>query len=181
MADSVEFKFDAKEWLDFTKRLQAKLSGPNSMKQFGGLISAVVYQDVMDHFENEQGPEGKWTPWSLSYAGAINGRIAFRKIRGRIIPLNEYQIEEWGIKPPRKPGKILQAAGNLRQRFTPNKWRFKSNEVIFFNNAKTKSGFPYAAAHDEGGPKLPQRKFMWLSDIGGKKMVTIVEKWLADT
>ncbi len=148
-------------------------------KQFSAIVGATVYADVMDHFKNEQGSKGKWPDWSSSYSAAIAGRVAFRTIRGRVVALDEYTIHEWGIKPPRKPGKKLQDSGKLRQSFTPNKWRKSNDGLMFYNNAKVKSGFPYAAAHDIGGPKLPQRQFMWLSVQGMRKMVTSIERWLA--
>ena len=182
MSDAAEVKFDYAEWKSFLEKLNNKLKTTTQSRTFAGIISATVFGDIIDHFDKEMGPDGKWTPWSLSYAGAIQGRIAFRTIRGKVVPLGPYQIEEYGIKPPRKPGKILQATGKLRNTITPNsnKYRVASGVITFFNNAKTKSGFPYAAAHDEGGPKLPQRRFMWLSDNGMEKIIKLTEKWLAE-
>jgi len=56
--------------------------------------------------------------------------------------------------------KKLQDTGNLRQRFTPSSFRATATDIVWFNNAKTAKGFPYAAHHD----KPDQRPFMWLSD-----------------
>lgn len=56
--------------------------------------------------------------------------------------------------------------------------------ILFYNNAKVKgTGFPYAYAHDndtEPRSRLPQRKFMWLSDEGMEKLIGVTEGWLAD-
>jgi hypothetical protein len=60
--------------------------------------------------------------------------------------------------------KILQDTGKLKQNFKPNHYRSSSKGLYWYNDAVTKSGFPYAYAHDEGGDQLPKRDFMWLSD-----------------
>lgn len=128
------------------------------------LISGVVYRDIVDHFKKEEGPEGKWTPWSSSYELCIAGIIFFRRIGSRTVMFFSDEVEN-PPKPPRNDGKILQTQkGFLRQNFKPSNVRNTSEGLLWFNDAKTKSGFPYAAAHNEGGPKLPARTFMWLSE-----------------
>lgn len=100
-------------------------------------ISIHVFKDVMDHFSRELGSSGKWVKWSDIYAER-------QKDRGR--------------------SKILQDSGALRNKFTPANYRSRVDGIEWYNNAKVKSGFPYAYAHNEGGPKLPKRDFMWLSN-----------------
>lgn len=138
MSAEVEFKDEG---------VQALLEGLGSRldkiqdghKKYGTLLSANVFRDIMDHFEKEEGSTGKWQHWSFWYA---------------------LQMERAG----RGGNKILQDTGRLRQSFKPQNWRSVKDGYLWFNNAKTKSGFPYAAAHDEGGERLPKRDFMWLSD-----------------
>lgn len=103
-----------------------------------GLLSAIVYRDVIQHFEREEGPEGAWNGWSPSYT-------KFMASIGR------------------SGNKKLQFSGRLRQAFQPTNVRTTAEGIAWFNPAKTAKGFPYAAAHDEGGGRLPQRRFMWLS------------------
>jgi len=117
------------------------IKGGKSEKKFFTSISAVVLADVFKHFASEEGSEGPWKEWSQSYKKAIAGP-----------------------KPPRQPGMILQDSGRLRQSFIPSNYSISDKGIYWFNNAKTKSGFPYAYAHNEGGGKLPKRDFMWLSD-----------------
>lgn len=137
------------------------------MKSYANLITLNVFQDIMDHFKKEMGPDGKWPMWSVSYAGAIQGRWAFRTLKsGRVWKMDPYDMEFYGIKPPRKPGLMLQVTGRLRNSFTPQKYRTNAEGISWFNPAKTKGGFPYAAAHNIGGPQLPKREFMWLSEDG---------------
>jgi phage gpG-like protein len=102
-------------------------------------VSAFVFQDVMAHFEDEKGPDGKWAKWSKSY-------------------------KEHMRKQGKAGNKILQDTGRLRQSFKPTNFRTNQKGIEWFNNALTKKGYPYAWAHNEGADKMPERKFMWLSD-----------------
>jgi len=101
-------------------------------------ISVFVFQDVLDHFKQERGSSGKWKKWSDLY-------------------------KERMVRTGKGGNKILQDSGRLRQSFTPRSYRAKSYGIQWFNPAKTKGGFPYAAGHNEGGDVLPKRDFMWLS------------------
>jgi phage gpG-like protein len=77
----------------------------------------------------------------------------------------------------------LQFSGKLRQSFIPSNNRLIDGGIVYYNPARTRGGFAYAEAHDEGGSKKgrpPQREFMWLS---GDAMATISEKllkWMAE-
>lgn len=129
---------------DLQKRLDKVLKKmkPKGIEKWAknGPTGAIVFSDIIRHFEQEQGPEGKWAPWSPAYAAK------------------------------RGSGKILQNTGVLRQSLMPGSkisgTKFSGNEVIWFNRAETESGFPYAYAHDNDGERntLPQRKFMWISN-----------------
>lgn len=124
----------------FMRGLSANLKKvENGERKFLALLSAIVFRDVIDHFDKEQGEDQKWAKWSDSY----------RK-----------HMEEIG----RAGNKILQFNGQLRQNFKPTNVKKSSQGITWFNNAKTKSGFPYAYAHNEGGDVLPKRDFMWASD-----------------
>ena len=136
-----EAKLDDKAAQEFFKRLQKKTKDVQAAeRKWVNIISVVVFRDIIKHFEEEKGPEGKWAPWAASY----------RK-----------QLERRGFSG----NKLLQFNGRLRNSFTPEKWRKTNAGPEWYNPAQTKSGFPYAAHHDDGpsdGSK--PRKFMWLSD-----------------
>jgi phage gpG-like protein len=158
MADAprtyAELQFESQKWKDFIKKVDKKWTDIEKRKEFAKLVSIPVFADIIDHFEKEAGPEGKWKEWSKVYKDHMK-RIG------------------------RATNKILQFDGRLRQSFKPTNFRAQQDGVLFYNNAKIKgSNFPYAAAHDEGGPKLPQRKFMWLSAPGMVKIIRITEAWL---
>lgn len=107
--------------------------------EFVDVLSAIVFKDVMQHFDKEKGPTSRWKMWSKIYAERM-------------------------AKLGKRGNKILQDSGRMRNSFTPKKVRKVANGLVWFNPAKTKDGFPYAASHDQGGNKLPQREFMYLSD-----------------
>ena len=79
---------------------------------------------------------------------------------------------------------ILRDERRLERTFTAHgetSWRGVAGGIVFFNNAKTKNGFPYAAAHNVGGPKLPKRRFMWLSAQGRKDIMRDTMKFIVGT
>lgn len=143
MAD-VYAEFDDKQVREFIKRLRKKLEGvKDGDKKYMGLLSAIVFADVMDHFKKQQGPDGNWKPWSKIY--------------------KEHAEKEGKIES----ANMLKWTGYLRNNFKPTDWRIEKEGPLWFNNAVTKSGFPYAFAHDndkEPRTRLPRRSFMWLSD-----------------
>lgn len=149
-----DFNFNDKAWQKIIGGLQKKWKQIEARKEFGNIISAIVFKDVIGHFEEEKGPGGSWKPWSKMYADHMRA------------------IGKSG-------NKILQDSGRLRQSFLPANFKAQSDGILFYNKAKV-NGFPYAAAHDQGGKKLPQRKFMWLSDKGMNSVVKVVESWLME-
>lgn len=157
MADqSVEVVFDDNELVNFFKGLTSRLSKiTKGEKKYAGLLSAIVYRDVNEHFKDEEGPEGPWESWSSSYAK---------------------HMQEIG----RSGNKILQFSGKLRQNFKPADYRNTENGLLWFNDAQTKSGFPYAALHDDGGPNHPKRSFMWLSNKGSEDISKTTLQFLLD-
>lgn len=140
MGADVAFIMDDAEAQRWFRRLERKVKDiEDGGDAFVGALSAVIFQDIMGHFNRQEGPEGKWAPWSRAYA-------------------------EHMAKIGKAGNRVLQDSGRLRQSFIPTNWRRMSQGVVWFNPARTKRGFPYAAAHDDGGPRLPKRSFMWLSD-----------------
>lgn len=136
---AIEIEFDAQlasNWLrGISKQWDAIAKRQDAYVK---TISVFVFQDVMDHFKKERGSTGKWKAWSSIY---------------------EKHMASIG----KAGNNILQDTGRLRNSFTPGMYRKTTAGLEWYNPAKTKGGFPYAAAHDEGGPKLPKRDFMWLS------------------
>jgi len=137
---SFELKFQSEKAKKFMDDIVKGVSGVEAKsKPFMDTLSAIVFSDIIDHFENEKGPNGKWKMWSRFYAERM-------------------------ARTGKGGNKILQDSGRLKGAFKPSNMRRQRDGILWFNNAKTSKGFPYASAHDEGGPKLPQRQFMWLSD-----------------
>lgn len=142
MADHAEIVLDSKEAVAWLKDLTARVDAITEHdKKVIGLLSSIVYRDIIDHFSTQSGPGGPWRGWSDSYKKFMSS------------------IGKGG-------NRLLQDTGRLRNSFKPSNVRSTSEGILWFNDAKTSKGFPYAFAHDEGGPLLPQRQFMWLSDSG---------------
>jgi phage gpG-like protein len=139
MAEVGYAEFEDKEVQKFLRGMEKNLKEiKDGKKKYQGILSAIVYADVIRHFEKEEGSDGKWDPWSDIY---------------------KQRMQETG----KGGNKILQDSGRMRNTFMPTKVRSTGSGLMWYNNAQTKSGFPYAYAHDEGGSKLPKRDFMWLS------------------
>ncbi len=144
---------DAQKFLKKKIEKVKKIKGSDS--KYVKVLSAVVFQDIMDHFKKEEGSEGPWKAWSDVYAKHMA------------------QIGKGG-------NQILQDTGRLRGSFQPTDTKSSAQGILWFNPAKTSKGFPYAAAHQEGGSKLPQRDFMWLSDLAKENIAEQTLKFLED-
>jgi phage gpG-like protein len=137
--------FENTEVKSFLFHMDKKLKGIKGGDfKYRGLLSAIVYADVIDHFRREEGDKG---PWKNLYNGEKWSK-GYKKYMDKI---------------GKGGNNILQDTGRLRNNFKPDKVKKIQDGYLWFNDAQTNSGFPYAAAHDQGGPSLPQRKFMWLS------------------
>ncbi len=146
---SDESVFDDKEVQKFLRDISKNIKKPGNNQMVLDAFSAIVYGDVMDHFKQEMGSKGAWQAWSTMYSRHMQ-RIG----RGN--------------------NKKLQFSGRLRQNFRPENRRVTDSSINWFNNAKTRSGYPYAWGHDNGDGKLPQRDFMWLSNKAAERMAEVV-------
>jgi phage gpG-like protein len=156
MGEAFVAEFNDENVRDFLKSVLKKTEDVKGQKKkYVGILSSIVYQDVMDHFKREKGSEGPWKDWSKSYTK---------------------HMEKIG----RGSNQKLQFDGRLRNNFKKTDYKTSAKGILWFNDAKTASGFPYAAAHDNGGPKLPQRDFMWLSDQAMEKMTVQTLQFMID-
>ncbi len=144
-------KLDDKKWQAFLRKIKGKLNTDALEK----VSSPIVYTDVIKHFEQERGFKGKWKRWSIGYAKHM-------------------------AKKGKSGNKVLQDTGRLRNSFLPTNNRVSKKAILWFNAAKTKNGFPYAAAHDIGGPQLPQRSHMWLSKTALDKISNSYLKFISE-
>lgn len=149
---SRQVNFESKKAQKFFRKLTKNVDKvTDRQKDYVETISVFVFQDVMSHFEQERGSENKrWPEWSEAYTRHM-------------------------IKKGKGSNFILQDTGRLRNNFKASNWKKVNRGLMWFNDAKTKSGFPYAAAHDQGlpneqGNKLPVRRFMWLSNKAMKNI-----------
>src|SRR3990167_3724406 len=108
---------DSKEAQAWLRKLEAKVKRTkDGAKEFAGLVSAVVFRDIQDHFQDERGSGGAWKAWSDAYQDHME------------------RIGKGG-------NKILQDSGRLRQSFTPSSYRAVSEGLLWYNPAKTGQGY----------------------------------------
>lgn len=151
-----QISFEDRKMQEFLKDLTKRhKSITKKDRSFLDIIGVKVFEDIIDHFEKQEGGQGRWQAWSESYT----------KFMQRI---------------GRSGNKILQFSGRLRQSFKPTNYRVTGQGVIWYNDAKTKGGYPYAFAHDTGQHKMPMREFMWLSKKGGDKIEKVLLAYLRD-
>lgn len=145
MSVSAQFKDKkAQIFLELIEKRSQEIG--ESSRDVGKVFGPTIFQDVDSHFEKQMGPSGPWKPWSKPYE-----RLMASKGKGG--------------------NRKLQDTGRLRQAFTPAKFKKVRDGLIWFNPAKTRGGFPYAAHHDETARKT--RPFMWISKKTLGKLATI--------
>lgn len=143
----------------------------NLRKEYVVGISAVVYRDIMEHFDMEMGDNGRWPEWSQAYTQHM-------------------------IKKGKGANFILRDTGRLRNNFKKTSYRKTSQGLLWYNDAKSvakkgkgkkkkggsKGGWPYAWMHNTGGEnehgvKMPERRFMWISDAAMEKVATLTAEF----
>jgi len=144
---TAEFKDDeVKKFLDKLNKNLKAIDQSKYKKVVAG-FATIVFGDIQKHFREAMGPKGQWDRWSDLYAER-------QKKLGKTWPSN-----------------ALKFGGDLRQNFKVTSYRQTSEGTLWFNNAKTKSGFSYAAHHDELAKK--PRPFMWLSKDGFDRIAQV--------
>ncbi len=119
------------------------------------MLGAIVYRDIIDHFEKEEGPDGDWAPWSDKYA----------RFMERIGKSGNF---------------ILRDTGKMYNTMTPIKTggNFKKTSAgfLWFNP------LPYSGAHEYGSKakNIPSRSFMWLSDLAMREIEDQTLKFMLD-
>lgn len=149
MAES-KVLLDDRQWRWFIRDISKKLK--NAIKYLKVGASTYGFRDIIDHFRKEEGSDGKWPKRS-----AFTQRLYERKGKkdSRYNPSN----------------RLLQLTGNLRKSLLPASGRVRpkgKNTVMLFTDV------PYAAKHNYGEGKIPQREFMWLSDQTTQKIVDYI-------
>ena len=77
-------------------------------KKYVGLLSSIVFGDVIEHFEKEEGPNGRWRAWSPRY-------------------------QKYMMSVGKANNLILSDTGKLRQGWQPTRYRVAKDGVLWFN------------------------------------------------
>lgn len=165
---SAAITFDRKEWEVFINSFLKNATDPG--KNFLSVaFNTAGIRDIVQHFDDERGPDGRWAPWTPEYKKrryASAERRATKRARAK--------AEAKG-KPVGALEKILQLTGTLRKSVLPANLR-NQQERRGRTQIAIYSPVEYSGQHDEGDPKknLPQREFMWISDKAQEAMANIV-------
>lgn len=139
---------NAGEWVGFLSAIQAKVKDPSALLKAAFMTAG--FKDIIQHFEDERGPAGKWRPRSA----ATQAQYAMRqKSNSRYSPSN----------------KILQLTGNLHKSILPS-----NTKKLSYNSIEIWANSVYGHRHDSGTNGMPQREFMWFSDKAQGLMANIV-------
>ena len=157
MAENFVARLDDREWrLFFNGLLRETKDKPRLLKS---AYSVFGFKDIIEHFKDEQGPDGKWQKRSEStnrrYESIGSGRSKLPKgfRRGTFS----------------KSNKILQLTGKTRQSILT-----KTTKKRGTNKVEVLAGTNYSGKHDRGEGRFPQRKFMWLSDTALERMAQFI-------
>ena len=155
----VTLELNTSEWDTLIRQLSANVKkSQRFLKTAAGIYG---FQDIIQHFRDESGPDGRWAP------------------RSAVTQERYAMINSGQIKPPRgvaagafnPTNKLLQLTGTLRQSLLPTNKGIEnhgSDSVRIFSNVV------YSRRHNEGGDGVPKREFMWLSDGAQEKMVNAI-------
>lgn len=100
----LEVKLEAAQVLSMLSKLGNKRAWMSALRS---IVAIFGFKDVVKHFRNEEGPDGKWPPLKPSY-------------------------EKWKAKQGKT--KMLQFTGQLRQNFLPSNIRDNdASSVALFN------------------------------------------------
>lgn len=131
-------------------------------RPYVGLMSAIMFRDIIQHFETERGPDGPWQAWSDRYRA-----YRFNKIKKGAL----------GVP------KILQDTGRLRGGWViggklqtgaePPKVRKVAAGLLWFNDVE------YGFKHQEG-IGVPKRIFGWISNSAHEEMVRQTKLFIMD-
>lgn len=153
---NIKIKFHTAEVEKYFRQLKKNANEITSHhRAYWDSISILGFKDVIDHFQKQQGRDSRWQKWSTLY---------------------KRHMEAIG----KGDNMILQDTGRLRQ---STMMAFDSEQIkkgyLVFNPAQTAKGFPYAYAHDTGGPIIPRRDFMWLSLKAQDQIAKVTVAYLA--
>lgn len=189
-------RFDSREWDKFFAALGR---GYKPHVLLRAAFAVVGFKDVIQHYKDEMGPDGKWEPRKAStnkrydqISGALrngNRKITRQQATKKFGGVGEayargfvpYTATVAGVARSayRSTNKLLVLTGQMRQSLLPGNLRdLDANSVLFYSN-DNKSG-----AHDEGDKSrnLPARSFMWISSKGQEMMAKVIlDRWLAGT
>jgi len=113
----------------------------------------ILTDDIREHFEREEGPDGPWADWAPSYAPKA-------------------QSENIGIL--RKTEELFDAATS---QFA---WFITENDLWYNPNDLPPYWPALNYGRTEGNAPMPERPFLWTSDEAAEKVVEVFDAWAVE-
>lgn len=158
-----EVVLDMSNWDTFMAEMFGRIQRP--LQLLKAAAEAFAFQDIIEHFRNEEGPSGHWP------ARAESTQRAYAMIQsGQWKPPSGYSAGSFSPS-----NKLLQLTGFLRQSIVPQNTTPYGRDAIKIFSTDKKSG-----AHDAGTRNIPQRQFMWLSDNVQEKMASAIAQMIIE-
>lgn len=157
----------AGEWTQFLNNWKTRTAQGHAVVATAYRIAG--HKDIIDHFEKESGPDGRWTALKPATIARRMGKIPARSTASK------RKTARATGKPFQGGIKILQDTGQMKGSILPtNVRRVTATSMLVFANSE------YSAVHDEGSSKrnIPKREFMWLSNKAKDLMLDIITELL---
>lgn len=135
-----------------------EVTSRSTKQKFYNKASFTMHENVIRHFEKEQGPDGKWKKFAWPDGSKDNAKRLPWYINGRKQPAGSKVVWKDGKVSSIKGNtgnKVLQRTGHLRQSIVPASDTF---------GAKVQTDVGYAGFLNEGTSRMPQREFMYIDD-----------------
>jgi len=145
------------------KKAQKRLQ-PRQMETLFKRISLLMRRDVIDHFDKERGPSGRWKALKKPR----------QRKRDRVARLRRRAAGKKSVKD-----KILQDTGTLKRSFVTDSDATHAKVAVGGDKTNKKSGgrvVDYAIIHNEGLGDMEQREFMYMSKAVAKDIVKRILK-----
>ena len=73
MAEALSAEFKDSGIQEFLVDIKVRLNQvEDGHRKYAGLLSAIIFQDVDQHFKDQKGSEGPWKPWSAAYKKQVS-------------------------------------------------------------------------------------------------------------
>jgi len=168
---AVYASLNAGAWMSFLEIIKSKTKDPTGLLKTAFMTAG--FQDIVQHFSDEKGPEGEWKPRSQKTQDAYRLKMLGHTKRFEKADIYGKMGMAASMKKPNARynpnNKILGLTGKLRGSILPT-----NTKKIAFNTIEIFANSVYGHRHDSGTDGMPKREFMWFSETAKDRMTQII-------